>query len=136
MTTALKVAVPVVVGNLGIVLSLAWLGPSELGLNGLIFVGLVSLLLYNSCLFVGRKVFGSRTRAGEQAIPVSPRRLSPVHKAIPGALAVVGLMFAIGAILPNRLPRDQRNMGRESIYWVVAAGFVYGAVYSDRKRRR
>jgi hypothetical protein len=120
----------VIVGNLGILLSLAWIGPSELGMKGLILAGLVSMLLYNSCLFIGRRVFASRTGAGAQAIP------APMKKALPIALAVVGLViFVIGGVLPNRLPSEERNMGGEAISWVVSAGFIYGAAYLDRRQR-
>src|SRR5580658_7297411 len=98
--------VPVLVGNLDIVLSLAWIGPSELGLGWLILLGLVSILLYNSCLFFGRRVFESRARKEDQASSVS------ATKALPIVLVVVGLVIlVIGGVLPNRLPRDERNMG-------------------------
>jgi hypothetical protein len=54
--------IPFVVGNTGIVVSLAWLGTSELGLGGLMSVGLIAMLLYNGCLFIGRKLPESRSR--------------------------------------------------------------------------
>jgi hypothetical protein len=132
--------VPLIVGNVGIVLALAWIGPAELGLKGLIIAGLVSMLLYNSCLFIGRRIFESRYRNGSQAISVPTGDITSVprvKKALPGVLAVAGLVIVvIGGILPNRLPRDEGNMGSEAISWVAAAGFIYGAAYLDRKQRR
>jgi hypothetical protein len=132
--------VPLVVGNLGIVLALAWIGPAELGMKGLILAGLVSMVLYNSCLLIGRRLIEFPVLKGSQAIPISSGHPSPVpkmKKVLPTLLVVAGLVIVvIGGVLPNRLPREERNMGSETIAWVVSAGFIYGAAYLDRKRQR
>ncbi len=60
-----------------------------------------------------------------------------MKKALPILLVVVGLViFVIGFALPNRLPRDERNMGTETICMLISAGFVYGGAYVDRKQQR
>ena len=53
------------------------------------------------------------------------------------SMSLVGLgVFVVGAILPTRLPRNQRNLGMEAIYSV--AGFALGlapVVLIRRKKR-
>jgi hypothetical protein len=46
------------------------------------------------------------------------------------------VIVVIGGVLPNRLPREERNMGSETIARVVSAGFIRRAAYLDRKQRR
>lgn len=98
------------------------------------------MLLFNGTLFIGRRVFESRSRDGSQAVSTSSVQLNPaskIKKALPPVLMIVGLVIlVIGGILPTRLPRDERNMGSEATCWIVSAGFVYGATYIERKQRR
>jgi hypothetical protein len=135
--SGLRRNVPSLIGNLGIVLSLAWIAPSHPGLGRLILVGLMSALLFNGSVFAARRFFGSRTRAGANAISVWPRHLNPVHKAIPVVLAALGCAICvIGVLVPFRLPRDERNIDSQTIYGVISSGFICVAGYLDRKQRR
>lgn len=135
----LRKQLPFLVGNVGIVSMLAWIGTSGFGLGRLIATGVLSLALFNGTLVITRRA--SRSRAPRSSTSVPPLENVAVRSG-PGkwaaiALATLGLLiFVVGTAVPMRLPRAERNSNKEFFSSVAALALCVAAGRLERSRKR
>jgi hypothetical protein len=132
----MRTLVLLIVGNVTILITVAWEGTGEIGVKRLVIATLASIVLFNGTFLISRKMHRSRAKSDESSLISNDSRGWQPGSAILVTISAVGLIVLIaGVVVPSRLPRNQRHLGREAIAAVVGFGLICTAGRLSRKKR-